>query len=220
MDRITEPALMIEPDQVDAFAVADFSEVNESYVRLFAHYFPDPPPRAVALDLCCGPGDVTLRFARAYDGWTFDAVDGSRRMLDHAERVSARVPSAHVRWIEGTLPDLVLPRDVYDVVLCTGSLHHVHDPAAFWTTVLRCVRKGSIVFVTDFFRPESAERATELVDLHASSAPAVLRRDYFNSLCAAFSPAELHAQLRAHGLASLHVDTISDRHVVVAGRIA
>jgi hypothetical protein len=50
-------------------------------------------------------------------------------------------------------------------------------------------------------------------------APAVLQRDYVHSLCAAFTPAELRAQLDEHGLPELTVEVVSDRHIVTAGRI-
>jgi ubiquinone/menaquinone biosynthesis C-methylase UbiE len=219
MERITEPELMVEPDQVEAFATCDFAEVNQSYVSRFAQYFPDASPRAAVLDLCCGPGDLTLRFARANEGWSIDAVDGSRLMLEYAARASGELTDGRVRWIEATVPELSLPRERYDVVLCMGSLHHFHDPAAVWSTVRRGVGKGSIVFVTDFFRPQRIERAAELVSHYARDAPAILQRDYFNSLCAAFTPDELRTQLDAHGMPDLRVATISDRHVVIAGRI-
>jgi len=45
----------------------------------------------------------------------------------------------------------------------------------------------------------------------------VLRRDFHASLCAAFSPAEVEAQLRAAGLAGLRVNVASDRHLTVTG---
>jgi ubiquinone/menaquinone biosynthesis C-methylase UbiE len=218
MDRITEPELMIDIEQVKAFAAADFSEANEGHVRLFGRRFPDAPARAAVLDVGCGPGDITLRFAREYPGWTIHGVDGSRPMLEHAERARLQAGIANVRWIEGNLPGACLPLEHYDVLLSTGVLHHFHDPAAFWTVLRRCMRAGTIVFVVDFHRPSGIERAVELVERYAGAAPEVLRRDYFNSLCAAFTPAELRAQLCDHGLQELAVDIVSDRHVMVAGR--
>jgi hypothetical protein len=45
----------------------------------------------------------------------------------------------------------------------------------------------------------------------------VLKRDFYNSLCAAFTPDEVRSQLSEASLDCLEVKTISDRHVVVSG---
>ena len=47
----------------------------------------------------------------------------------------------------------------------------------------------------------------------------VLKRDFFNSLMAAFTPAEIRKQLKKGGLSGLAVETISDRHLLVFGRM-
>jgi len=43
--------------------------------------------------------------------------------------------------------------------------------------------------------------------------------DFYRSLLAAFTPAEVRAQLRAAGLEELAVEVISDRHLFVSGRL-
>jgi hypothetical protein len=48
----------------------------------------------------------------------------------------------------------------------------------------------------------------------------VLRKDFRNSLFAAFEPREVVAQLRDAGLAGLDVGVVSDRHLAVLGRLA
>src|SRR5206468_4321737 len=73
--RIVEPELMSEAEQARAYAGANFEAAHSRYPLLFRERFPDCPPSGHALDLGCGPGDVTRRFARALPGWRFDAVD-------------------------------------------------------------------------------------------------------------------------------------------------
>jgi ubiquinone/menaquinone biosynthesis C-methylase UbiE len=220
MDRVTEPELMIDPEQVEAYADADFAEANDSHVRAFGRHFPDAPDRADVLDLCCGPGDVTLRFARAHPGWNIHGVDGSRAMLERAESASRRMNIDSIRWVEATLPELDLPLPGYQIVLCTGALHHFRRPVDLWSTIRRAARPSSLVFVVDFFRPTSAARARQLVERHAAGAPPVLRADFYNSLCAAFTPNEVREQLEEQGLGRLVIELVSDRHQIVAGRIA
>jgi hypothetical protein len=55
------------------------------------------------------------------------------------------------------------------------------------------------------------------VEAYAGAEPEILRRDFFNSLCAAFTPDEVRAQLREAGLA-LEVLDVEDRHLVARGR--
>lgn len=218
MERIPEPMLMLDAAQVEAFATADFAETNASYVKLFRRMFPDAPPSALVLDACCGPGDITLRFARVFEGWRIHGVDGSAPMLEHARRASAQAKlEDRVFFMEAQLPCAALG-DCYDVILCTGSLHHFPEPQAFWSTVRERAGHGAFVFVTDFRRPASAADAEALVRRHALGAPEVLQRDYYNSLRAAFTPAELEAQLAAADLLDLEVSPLGDRHVLVCGR--
>ena len=61
--------------------------------------------------------------------------------------------------------------------------------------------------------------AQRLVRLHAPDAPAILRRDFYNSLRAAYTADEVSRQLAACELAPLTVEVLSDRHLLVSGRL-
>lgn len=222
MRRVTEPELMRAEAQARAYAKADFESAHSAYPRLFAERFPDAPARARVLDLGCGPCDVTLRFARAYPGWRFDAVDGSAAMLRYARAALAREPEAarRIRLIRGQIPAARLPAWTYDVILASSFLHHLHDPQVLWQSVRRYARSGAWVFIADLRRPSSRRRARELTRRYAAGEPAVLQRDFFNSLLAAFTTAEVRAQLRVAGLSELKVEPIGNRHLIVFGKIA
>jgi hypothetical protein len=68
-------------------------------------------------------------------------------------------------------------------------------------------------------RPASEAAAQALVDTYATAEPEVLRRDFFNSLLAAFEPGEVREQLQEAGLGHFSVEEASDRHLVVRGRV-
>jgi ubiquinone/menaquinone biosynthesis C-methylase UbiE len=220
MDRVLEPELMNEDAQARAYAKADFAESHSAYPQLFLTEFKTPPPCATVLDLGCGPADVTLRFARAFPSYLFHAVDGAEAMLREARLALERQYdlAPRIQLIHGVLPDLVLPQEHYDVILSSNLLHHLLDPQILWRIVKHFGRKGTLVFVTDLYRPASVASAQELVQLHAAGEPEVLRRDFFNSLIAAFTPAEIQAQLQEAKL-NFTVKTVSDRHLVVSGQI-
>ena len=139
MERVLEAELMNEDAQASAYAKADFAESHSAYPQLFLSEFNTPPARATVLDLGCGPADVTLRFARAFPGYIFHAVDGAEAMLREARLAMARQSdlSLRIQLIHGVLPDLILPQEHYAVILSSNLLHHLPDPQILWRTITR-----------------------------------------------------------------------------------
>jgi SAM-dependent methyltransferase len=220
VQRIPEPELMDEDAQAQAYALADFSEPHERFVALFREVFGEAVGGCV-LDLGCGPADVTLRFARAYPGCRIDGMDGAAAMLRYGREAVARAGlGERVRLMQGYLPGAELPQAHYDVLISNSLLHHLADPSALWEALRHYGRPGALVFVMDLMRPADSQTAARLVEEYAATEPEVLRRDFHNSLLAAYRPAEIEAQLAHRGLAgALAVRVVSDRHLVIAGRI-
>lgn len=209
---------MLDDEQALAYARADFDAAHSIYPQLFRERFPKFPRKAFVLDLGCGPCDVTRRFARLSTDWKIDAVDGSPAMLDQARQNLKRRRLQHrVRLIRGRLPNLTLPRKRYDVILASSLLHHLSDPSALWKTVSAYARRETIVFVMDLRRPHRKRDAHELVEEYSAGEPEVLRRDFHNSLLAAFTPGEVRQQLAAARLGHLTVEPLGDRHLLVFG---
>lgn len=218
MRRIPEPELMEEVEQAEAYAAADFSEANGLFVELFRGLVGSEGFTGHAVDLGCGPADIPLQLAQAFPRARFDAVDGSEAMLACAR---ARVRSAgradRVRVFRVRIARDPLPRPRYDAVLSNSLLHHMQDPSALWEVVRACARTGAPVLVMDLMRPPDARAWEALVARYAGDAPQVLRRDFRNSLAAAFTREEVEAQLAAAGLGRLAVQAVSDRHLAVSG---
>lgn len=210
---------MDTPAQAAAYARADFAAPHQRVIDLFAEKFPRLPPRGYALELGCGPGDVVLRFARAHEGWQVHGVDGSPAMLEAASICHDRHPGLRdrVRLVQGFLPEPSLPRHRYDVVFSNSLLHHLDDPQVLWRSVRRWAENGAPVFIMDLRRPDSLADARDLTDRYAEGEPAVLRNDFFHSLLAALTPAEIRDQLRIAQLDHLKIETPSDRHVLIWG---
>ena len=115
------------------------------------------------------------------------------------------------------IPGADIPALDYAGVISNSLLHHFHDPGAFWNAVRIHARPGSRIFIADLRRPATLDAVDALVKRYASDAPEVLRVDFDNSLRAAFTTAEVEAQLRAAKLAHLQVSALGDRHLIVAG---
>ncbi|KAA3629206.1 MAG: class I SAM-dependent methyltransferase [Proteobacteria bacterium] len=220
IERIPEPELMGEEAQARAYSEADFAEPHDNFVAQFLERFPRLPVGAQVLDMGCGPADITCRFARAIPECRIDGVDGAAAMLRFGEqRVQDSGLGGRIRLIEGYLPGATLPRERYEVLISNSLLHHLPDPQTLWSTVNRHAAAGAIVFIMDLMRPASRERAQALVDHYTAGEPEVLRRDFYHSLLAAFTPAEVQTQLTAASLGQLELEVINDRHLIVSGRI-
>ena len=220
MQRILEPELMDEAEQARAYALADFAEPNERFVGYFEAYCGGPAAGTV-LDLGCGPGDIVLRLATRHPDLVVHGLDGSAAMLHFASERLHETPalSGRVQFVEGVLPGATLPLPGYDAVISNSLLHHLHEPRFFWEAVREAGKPGAAVLVMDLYRPPSEQAARAIVEQYAGGEPEVLQRDFLASLCAAFEPDEIRAQLRAGGLYTLDIRTVSDRHVLVTGRL-
>jgi len=209
---------MLDERQAQAYAAADFAEPHGRFLSLLREKLPELPSTGRALDLGCGPGDISLRFARSFGNWSVDAVDGSPAMLELGRRGAAEAGLAsRVRFHEIMLPADSLPHQSYLLLLSNSLLHHLPDPAILWSSVRRWAQPGSGVFVMDLLRPASRDEARALVELHCGDEPEVLRTDFFNSLLAAYRATEIRSQLERAGLGYLQLEAVSDRHFIVWG---
>lgn len=238
MDRVLEPEIMSDSDADAAYAQADFSDSNQAFAdrlageldradashrkdalhaRREAHSATHGRPVLRIVDLGCGPADVTIRIARKLPRAHVVGVDGAAEMLAIArDSVRAAALSERIVLHLGRVPGLDLPQHGFDAVVSKDMLHHLPDPHVLWTECLRLGKPGAVLLVMDLVRPSSPLEAREIVERVASREHPLLKEDFYHSLCAAFTPEEVRAQLAAAGLA-LEVERAGDRHWLVRG---
>jgi cyclopropane fatty-acyl-phospholipid synthase-like methyltransferase len=218
MDRVLEPELMDDPRQAEAYAQADFEKENQGFVERFREYFPEFAQGTV-LDLGCGPGDIPIRFAKLYPACQVIGVDASAPMIQFGEQavqqagLTDRITLCCERYEE------VAGARIADAAISNSLLHHLPNPLQFWQKLRQLVKPGAPVLVMDLLRPESPEAAQAIVDQYAANEPDILRRDFHNSLLAAFTEDEIGSQLARMNLTRLLIDIPDDRHWVVGGII-
>ncbi|MFA5810506.1 MAG: class I SAM-dependent methyltransferase [Thermoleophilia bacterium] len=219
MQRIPEKELMDEDDQARAYAEADFEVPHDYFISLFQEAFPGLAPSGAVVDLGCGPGDISMRFARRYPGCVVHGVDGSETMLRLGARLVERAPELHgrVRLIHGYLPGPEMPLRKYGALISNSLLHHLDDPQTLWRAIPDLAEEGAPVFVMDLMRPSHRDEAARLVDLYMGDEPGILKKDFFNSLLAAYEPDEVRRQLETAGLGDFILREVSDRHLAVWG---
>ncbi|MFM7272021.1 MAG: class I SAM-dependent methyltransferase [Actinomycetes bacterium] len=211
-----EPELMDTPAQVAAYVAADFSEPHQAVITRFDERFPTFVGGTV-LDLGCGSGDVTARFALAHPECRMVGVDAGPVMLAAARRHFADLGIAdRIELLEAHLPDpTIAAHGPFDAVISNSLLHHLADPLTMWRSVA-LARPRAAVLVQDLRRPEDEATLATLVVQHTVGADPVLVEDFTHSLRASYTVAEIEAQLAGAGL-PLTVDAVGDRHVVVSG---
>lgn len=221
MQRTPEPELMLGTEQARAYAEANFEEPHNHFIELFASRFPEEAAAGDVLDLGCGPADISVRFARAYPGARIEGVDGSEAMLQfgkealHRENLDGRFQLIHC-----TLPTNELPQKAYDVVISNSLLHHLRDPQVLWRTIKQFARPEAPIFVMDLMRPATREEVKELTQTYAADEPEILRHDFYHSLWAAYREDEVRSQLSEAGLSHFSVEVVSDRHLIIWGRLS
>lgn len=229
--RFPEPELMSDQLQVDAYANANFEEAHSSLIRQLLERLPKGFKPTSILDLGCGPGDMAFRLASAFPDANITFLDGSELMIKtclnflQTKNSNLKMESTSVHsftlYSNGSpkykfICDLVqnfIPYQSYDLVFSNSLLHHVRDPYEFWACIQRSVDENSLVFVSDLLRPESFEIVDSLVTRYANEEPEILRRDFYNSLLAAYSKDEIVKMLEVTKLYSkFNFDQTSDRH--------
>ena len=218
MDRVLEPELMVDPEQVRIYSEADFEEENQGFVDRFLSSCGDLN-HGMVLDLGCGPGDIPIRLARGHATVKILGIDASQPMIAIAEQAVRKAGfSERITLLSQRFQDVRLS-DPADAIISNSLLHHVPNPFQFWYAIKTLGKPGAPVLVMDLIRPDSREEAQDIVDKYAADEPDRLRQDFFNSLMAAFTEDEVAAQLAELNLSRLLIDVPDDRHWIVAGKV-
>ncbi|TGN17203.1 methyltransferase domain-containing protein [Leptospira idonii] len=211
---------MTDSNQADAYANADFSEAHSSIIRTLVDLTGSRFVPKRILDLGAGSGDMTYRLHTAFPSADIYAVDGSEEMLSRNQKLFQEKGKAagEIHWELTTLQTWI-PEQPFDLIFSNSLLHHLADPFDFWGAVQRATYEESFIFVSDLFRPESFQEAEFLVNQYSGNEPDVLKKDFYNSLLAAYRIEEVESMLIRLKLdQKLKIDKISDRHWICYSR--
>ncbi|MFA6002021.1 MAG: class I SAM-dependent methyltransferase, partial [Thermoleophilia bacterium] len=149
MQRIPEKELMDREDQAIAYAEADFEVPHDYFISLFQEAFPAHALSGAVVDLGCGPGDISVRFARQYPRCVVHGIDGSEAMLRLGNDLLKKAPELYgrVRLMHGYLPGIEPVQVKYGVVISNSLLHHLADPMTLWRAIKDLAQKGAPMFV-------------------------------------------------------------------------
>lgn len=210
MDRVLEPEVMDDAEEAAEYDAMDHRAPNTAFVQRLVEL----GARGRMLDIGTGPGHVPPLVCERVPDARVVGVDLAATMLAHAERHRLRSPhAARIEYRRADAKRLPFEDGSFDAVFSNTILHHIPDPRPFLREARRVLRPGGTLLVRDLFRPDSVQRADELVQLHAGGETPRQRELLRASLCAALTPDELRAVADECGLADARVVVDSDRHV-------
>ena len=102
-------------------------------------------PDATVLELGCGTGQMSLFLATGER--LVVGADLTRASLRLAAEGAGRFGVERVRFVETDLRSPGLRAGAFDVVYCSGVLHHTQDPEASFRAIARLVRPGGTIVV-------------------------------------------------------------------------
>lgn len=219
MRRRAEPEWMDDLDEAEAYARADFRDVNEAFVDRLLE-LAGSRETADAVDLGTGPGDIPLRVWRRRPGWRIVAVDASEAMLSFARKAAEEAGAGQaIRWVLADAKRTALPDAAFEVVFSNSILHHITQTDVFWAEVRRLARPAALLFLRDLARPDDEAAARRIVQRYAAGESELLREEFYRSLLSSYTVAEVRQQLRRAGLGGLEVRMVTDRHLDIFGRV-
>jgi SAM-dependent methyltransferase len=111
------------------------------------------------LDLACGPGIYTRRFARLAPDALIVGLDLSPPMLAHAARSVEEERIENLALVHASADDLPFEPEQFDAVNCCGALHLFPDQPRVLAEVARVLRPGGRFTAAVFRREEAGLRA-------------------------------------------------------------
>ncbi len=114
-----------------------------------------PFPGAIALDICCGSGDLARLLAKQVGAsGQVIGLDFARSQLDWAQKTTTPTPStAPITWIEGDATALPFDDSQFDSITMGYGLRNVPDIAISLQEISRVLKPGAKAAILDFHRP-------------------------------------------------------------------
>jgi SAM-dependent methyltransferase len=112
-----------------------------------------PVSEAVDMDLArprilvagCGTGRHAITTAARYKDSTVLAIDISAASLAYASRRARELEQTNISFARGDILGLSVLKDRFDLVECSGVLHHMADPVAGWRVLRGLLKPGGIM---------------------------------------------------------------------------
>lgn len=214
LERVPEPEVMAEGDEVEAYASAAaqtyLDRLDDTFVE---HVLLLGVERGRGLDIGTGPGQIPLKIARRLAPLEFVGIDRSEAMLAEARRQAVALGlSGRVRFEAGDGKRLAFPDASFDLVICNSVLHHLAEPVLMLNEIARVAKPSAAILLRDLRRPSRLVFPFH-VRRYGRHYSGTMRALYEASVRSAYTWEELGGLLRQSNLAGVHRFRFGRTHI-------
>ena len=231
MERIPEPELMKNKEQVISYDEADFSAGEDNLINQINYYLLKNDinfnEKDLIVDLGCGPGNISQKLSKKWPKAEVVGVDGSKEMIIKAE--SNKKNSTHKKELKNLhyiCTDIkefnlskIFPRKKISLLVSNSLIHHITQLDDFFNCIMRLSTDQTINFHKDLKRPIDEKSALALKAKCSSQYNDILTNDYYASLRASYTYKELNDFTLENNLRFLEVFEEGDQYLIVYGKV-
>ena len=174
MERVPEPELMEEKEQVLSYDEADFSEGEVNRINQINYYLLRKNislgKTDLIVDLGCGPGNISEKLAIKWPNTEVVGIDGSKEMILRAEynkSISTNQKKLkNLRYICSDIRDIksnkFLLKKRISLLVSNSLIHHITNLEDFFNTIRILSSNITVNFHKDLKRPLDEKSALEL----------------------------------------------------------
>ena len=93
----------------------------------------------------CGTGQHAIQVATRFSGCDVLAVDLSLSSLAYAKRKTEELGLTNIEYMQADILDLATLNRKFDIIECSGVLHHMNDPIKGWEALNACLKSGGLM---------------------------------------------------------------------------
>ena len=231
MERVPEPELMEEKEQVISYDEADFSEGEVNLINQINYYLLRKNislgEKDLIVDLGCGPGNISEKLAIKWPNTEVVGIDGSKEMILRAEynkNISTNQKKLrNLRYVCSEIKDIkstnfLLNRDI-SLLVSNSLIHHITNLEDFFNTIRSLSSNFTVNFHKDLKRPLDEKSAIKLKAQCSTKYNEIFTNDYYASLRASYTFKELKNFTLENDLSSLDVFEEGDNYLIVYGNV-
>ena len=231
MERIPEPELMVEKEQVISYDEADFSEGEVNLINQINYYLLRKNiflgEKDLIVDLGCGPGNISEKLAIKWPNTEVVGIDGSKEMILRAEynkKISTNQKKLkNLRYICSDIKDTrsnnFLLKKRISLLVSNSLIHHITNLEDFFNTIRSLSSSTTVNFHKDLKRPLDEKSALKLKAQCSTKYNEILTNDYYASLRASYTFKELKNFILENDLSSLDVFEEGENYLIVYGNV-
>ena len=231
MERVPEPELMEEKEQVISYDEADFSEGEVNLIKQINHYLLRKDislgKKDLIVDLGCGPGNISEKLAIKWPNTEVVGIDGSKEMILRAEYnkniSNNKKKLKNLSYICSDIKDIksknFLLKKRISLLVSNSLIHHITNLEDFFNIIRSLSSKVTVNFHKDLKRPFNEKTALELKAQCSAKYNEILTNDYYASLKASYTFKELKNFTLENDLSSLEVFEDGDKYLLVYGNV-